>query len=93
VFPASATEVSHKPPSETVTATPTWLQFWLQLTLFAVARRRPPQSVVQGQLAYGTAADRPERDHDGLAVCGSRVLSGGGSPGAAAISGADAGDV
>src|SRR3954469_11886472 len=50
-----------------------WLQFWLQLSAFAVVRKCLPSFKRAGRAAYGTVANRPERDHDGLAVWGSGV--------------------
>ena len=49
------------------------LQFWLQSAAFGVVRRRSRPFLSAGQAAYGTAANRHERDHDGLAVWGSGV--------------------
>jgi hypothetical protein len=45
-----------------------WLQLWLQLASSAPVRRSPPTFKRPGQSAYGTTANRSERDHDGLAV-------------------------
>jgi hypothetical protein len=50
-----------------------WLQLWLQLASFAPVHRRPPSRESARQPAYRTAANRHERDHDGLAVWGSGV--------------------
>src|SRR4051812_37517410 len=47
-----------------------WLQLWLQLALFAVIRSRGRPYSSAGDLAYGTVANRHERDHGGLAVWG-----------------------
>jgi hypothetical protein len=54
-----------------------WLQFWLQLAAFATVRRQSPLCKAARQPAYGTAVNRAERDHDGLAVweAGVRVPS------------------
>jgi hypothetical protein len=55
-----------------------WLQSWLQLVAFLLVRRRARPYLFAGHAAYGTAANRLERDHDGLAVrgpIGSRVCS------------------
>jgi hypothetical protein len=50
-----------------------WWQLWLQLTPFAVVPVCSPQFEGAGQCGYGTAANRPERDHDGLAVWSGRT--------------------
>ncbi|HEX2064092.1 MAG TPA: hypothetical protein VHE80_06690, partial [Acidimicrobiales bacterium] len=54
-----------------------WLQFWLQLAAFTVIRDRVRPYLPAAHPAYGTAANRHERDHDGLAVweAGVRVPS------------------
>jgi hypothetical protein len=51
-----------------VAVTPTWLQLWLQLAAFAPVLRCPSSYEPARQSAYGTAMNRHERDHDGLAV-------------------------
>ncbi len=50
-----------------------WLQFWLQLVGFMVIRGRARPYLSAGHRAYGTATNRRERDHDGLAVWGAGV--------------------
>src|SRR4051794_12258271 len=50
-----------------------WLQLRLQLRPSAVVRPRSRSYIGARQAAYGTAANRQERDHDGLAVWGSGV--------------------
>src|SRR3954454_17462997 len=50
-----------------------WLQFWLQLAAFTVIPIRTRPYFSAGRTAYGTIVNRPERDHDGLAVWGSGV--------------------
>ena len=52
-----------------------WLQLWLQLAAFASVRPGSPMCEPARQPAYGTATNRPERDHDGLAVWGVRGSS------------------
>ena len=47
-----------------------WLQLWLHLTAFVVVCRDSPSFISAVRKAYGTAANRHERDHDGLAVWG-----------------------
>jgi hypothetical protein len=44
------------------------LQFWLQLTAFLTVRRIASAVETADPYAHGTAVNRHERDHDGLAV-------------------------
>ncbi len=50
-----------------------WLHFWLQLSAFAVIRRRPRPYFCADHVTNGTTTNRHERDHDGLAVWRSGV--------------------
>ncbi len=46
------------------------LQSWLQLAAYRVVRGSAQRFMSAGEVAYGTAVNRRECDHDGLAVCG-----------------------
>jgi hypothetical protein len=48
--------------------TPPAYEFWLQLTPFAAVRDCSYLFKRAGHVLYGTTVNRPERDHDGLAV-------------------------
>src|SRR4051812_5814257 len=50
-----------------------WLQFGSQLAVFALVRRTSRWYGAARQTAYGTTANRPERDHDRLAAWGAGV--------------------
>jgi hypothetical protein len=54
----------------TAESRPAWLQFWLQLTPSQAVRGSARPFMPAGEAAYGTAVNRHERDHDGLAVWG-----------------------